>query len=141
MGHPGHASCGLDLVDDPVPVADAFESHGGAFWELREVSLDSSWLVVDTLLLLELPPIVYNGEEGIVFVGIAIYAIMGHGCTSCCLRARGSKPATRIAGGAALAYNQLAGADLASPGLEFGAILALGWPGRLSSRPLGGIND
>jgi hypothetical protein len=58
MGHPGHASCGLDLVHELVPVADAFEGDGGAFWEPREVSLDSPWLVVDTLLLLELPPIV-----------------------------------------------------------------------------------
>ncbi|MDF1501295.1 MAG: hypothetical protein P1P76_12615, partial [Anaerolineales bacterium] len=69
--------------------------------------------MVNPLFLLETSLIVQYGEEGTVFVGIAIYAIMGHDCTSCFPRARGSNLfATRIAGGAALAYNQLAGGDL-----------------------------
>jgi hypothetical protein len=66
--------------------------------------------MVDPFFLLELSSVAQYGEDGIMFVGIATYAIMGHVCTSCFLRARGSSlSATRIAGGAALAYNQLGG--------------------------------
>ncbi len=76
VGHPGHTPCGLDLVDDPVPVAHAFQGDRCSFWELCQVIPNCSWFVVDTLFLPEPSLIVQHGEEGIVFVGIATYAIM-----------------------------------------------------------------
>jgi len=91
VGHPGQASGLFDLVDDPVPIPDAFEGDGSAFRELGEVIADGAAHVVDALLLPKLTGLIHDSEERIVFVGIATYAIMGHGCTSCCLRARGSR--------------------------------------------------
>ncbi len=42
VGQERNAAGLLDLVDDPIPVADGFQGDGGAFWELGEEGPDGA---------------------------------------------------------------------------------------------------
>jgi len=54
VGHEWNASCGFDLVDDPVPVADAFESDRRTWGIVFEEITNSAWYVIDPNLLKKL---------------------------------------------------------------------------------------
>jgi len=55
VGHEREASGGFDLVDDPVPVADALKSHWRSRGIFSEKVPNCNWFVVDTNLLKKLP--------------------------------------------------------------------------------------
>jgi hypothetical protein len=40
----------LDLIDDPVVVADGFKSDGGSFWKTGKELKDSAGVVIDPCL-------------------------------------------------------------------------------------------
>jgi len=54
------AAGSLDLIGDPVPVADALECNGGSFGELSEEAMYSSGLVVDPCLADDMAAIVLH---------------------------------------------------------------------------------
>jgi len=60
VGEERDAAGGLDLIGDPVPVADALERNGCSFGELSEEAMYSSGLVVDPCLADDVAAIVLN---------------------------------------------------------------------------------
>ena len=86
---------------------------------------------------------VQDGEQGIGLVRVATDLTMRMVRHVAPPLRNGSQTTTIVAGGAALSYNQLDGADPASRVFGFGAILGFGWPGGSSrgrsAAPLAGL--
>ena len=66
----------LDLIDDPVPVADGFQGNWCFLWEPGEKGTDGPGLMVDASPLDGLASMIDNGEERIVLVRVASDPIM-----------------------------------------------------------------
>lgn len=56
------AAGSFDLVDDPVPVADSFQSDGSVFRELGEEGLNSAGIVIDANTFHDLAVWTTHGE-------------------------------------------------------------------------------
>src|SRR3972149_11085694 len=67
----------LDLVYDPVPIADCFQGDGRAGWELREEALNGSPLVVHPDPVEYLPLPVADGKDRVPLVRVTPDLIMG----------------------------------------------------------------
>jgi hypothetical protein len=65
VGEERDAAGGLDLIGDPVPVADALQSDGRAGGELREEALNRVALMFDPGLAADVPTIVLDFELGV----------------------------------------------------------------------------
>jgi hypothetical protein len=78
VGEERDAAGSLDLIGDPVPVADALERNGCSFGELSEEAMYSSGLVVDPCLADDMAAIVLNFDLGVPFVGVTADPIIAH---------------------------------------------------------------
>ena len=114
MGQQRRAASPFDLVHDPIPIADRLQSDGRSGWKLGQETLDGSPLVVHPGPLLRSTLRIEDGEERVVLVSVTTDRIMR-------LVRHVAPPVhtdgvdtTSVAGGAALSYNQLDGADTAS---------------------------
>jgi hypothetical protein len=67
---PGDAPSGLDLVDDPIPIAHGLDRHRGAPLTSLEKLLERSALVRDALFADELAVRPGDRRQGVMFVGI-----------------------------------------------------------------------
>ena len=77
VGEQGEAACGFNLVDDPVPVADGFQSDRSAFGKLGEEGLDGAGVVIDPHPVHDLAAWAAYSEEGKVLVRVAAELIIG----------------------------------------------------------------
>jgi len=105
MGQEGHTLGGLDLVDDPIPVADALEGDGSSGRELGEERADRPRLMVDSHLFDEPSVMIEHGEDRISLVCVASDLIMGLPVHAAPPLRKVSLVTTSVAGGAALSYN------------------------------------
>jgi len=78
VGHEREASGGFDLVDDPVPVADAFESDRRAWGVVFEKITNGAWHVIDPHLLQKVAFMVENGKLRIPSMSVTSDLIMVH---------------------------------------------------------------
>jgi hypothetical protein len=78
MGEEGDATGGLDLVRNPIPVADALQSDRGSRGEVREEALNGAALMFDPGLAEDVPTIVLDFDLGVPLVGIATDPIIAH---------------------------------------------------------------
>ena len=78
MGEEGDTAGGLDLIGDPVPVADALQSDGGTGRELSKEGLDGASFMDHPRLADDVPTIVLDFELGVALVGIATDPIIAH---------------------------------------------------------------
>ena len=67
----------LNLIDDPIPVADGFQGNQGAGRKLGEEGPDGTAYMVDPSPLEHLTVLVSNGEQRVVLVRVTTDLIMG----------------------------------------------------------------
>jgi hypothetical protein len=67
---PGDATGGLDLVDDPIPIAHGLDRHRGAALTALEELLERPALVRDALFADELAVRPGHRRQGVVLMGI-----------------------------------------------------------------------
>ena len=102
------AAGGFDLFDDPVPVADCLECHGGATRERLQEGMDGSGDVADAGAVDEVPFGVQHSKHRIVLVGITTDRIIGVEHAAPPVSRQGFDTPS-LAGGAVLSYNHLVG--------------------------------
>jgi hypothetical protein len=88
VGQERQATCSLDLVGDPVPVADGLQGNRSTFRHIFQEGLDGARLMVDPVLGEQIPLLIRDRELGIVLVSVASDPTIHGSCTFLCLRAR-----------------------------------------------------
>jgi len=77
VGQQGQAASLLDLIDDPIPVADGLQGDRGAGREPGKEGPDGAGFVVDPRGLDEMAVIVQDREQRVVLVRVTTDLIMG----------------------------------------------------------------